>query len=60
MSTLKKLATIDQRTEYAVYGWIRHADQELMKGCLPTVISNICLLYFYEEEIFKVIGRAHI
>ena len=58
MSTLlKKISIIDQRTKYGVYGWIRKAEKELMSGYIPVMISNICLMYYFEEEIFEIIGK---
>ena len=52
MSLLKKLSKIDNYTKYGVYGWIRQAEEELNIGHVPPIISNICILYYTEDEIF--------
>ena len=57
MSSLKKLSKINQRTKYAVYGWIRKAEQELNFNNIPMLISCICILYFSEEDIFEILQQ---
>ena len=54
---LKKLSKIDERTKYGVYGWMRQAEKELQLGYIPLMIQSICLLYFYEEQMFDIIGK---
>ena len=54
--SFKKLSKIDERTKYAVYGWIRKAEEELSFRHVPLVITSICILYFYEDEIFEIVS----
>ena len=54
----KKLSQIDKRTKYGVYGWIREAEAALELGHIPLMISSICILYFYEDEMFDEIADA--
>ena len=56
MSSLKQLSKIDKRTRFKVYGWIREAEKELSLNYIPTMISNICILYVRDDEIFHMIG----
>ena len=55
-SIFKRLHKIDIKTKHGVYGWIRRAEDELQIQNIPSMISNICLLYFHEEELFDIIG----
>ena len=55
MSLLKKLQKIDDQTKYAVYGWLRKAEEELNLNHIPLMISSICILYYHMEEIFQLI-----
>ena len=52
-SCWRKLSKIDRRTKYAVYGWIRKAEQELQLSHTPLMVSSICILYYVEDEIFE-------
>ena len=54
--SLKKLKSIDKRTKYSVYGWIREKGKKLKIKAVPSIISAICILYFREEEIFNIIS----
>ena len=56
-NTFKKLAKIDKRYKYAVYGWIREAEHQLQLINVPLMISSICLLYYYEEELFNILEK---
>ena len=51
-SCCKKLAHIDTKTKYGVYGWMRKAEVELQLSQSPLMIANICVLYLYEEDPF--------
>ena len=53
----RKLIKIDDRSRYGVYGWIRKAEMDIKIGNIPLIIQSICLLYFYEEEMFDVINK---
>ena len=56
-SSLKLLSQTDNRTKYAVYGWIRQAEKELQIGNIPTKeIGSICILYYRADEIFDSVG----
>ena len=57
-SFLKKLSKIDDKTKYGVYGWIRKAEQELRCRHIPLMISNICVLYYYPDEIFQIVSKS--
>ena len=57
-SLFKKFSKIDKRTKYGVYGWIRKAENELKLSNVPLMIQSICILYFYEDEIFNVFGTG--
>ena len=57
MSSWKSLSRIDKRTKYKVYGWIRTAEQELRLNYIPAMITNICILYIGDDEIFHNIGN---
>ena len=56
MSAFKKIAKMNKCTKYAVYGWIRQAEQEIQSQQIPTMIGSICLLYFNEEELFEILA----
>ena len=56
-SCWKKLSQIDIRTKYGIYGWMRQAEKELKLPHIPLMISSICILYFFEDEIFNEIGN---
>ena len=56
-SFLKKLSEIDDRIKYGVYGWIREMEQALQLSHIPLMISSICILYYHDEAIFKIIGN---
>ena len=56
MSSLKQLSKIDERTKLKVYGWIRTAEKELRLNYIPTMISNICILYVRDEDFFEIIA----
>ena len=58
MATLfSKLSEIDNKTKYGVYGWIRKAELELKITHIPLMISNICILYYFEHEIFDIVSK---
>ena len=57
-SCCKELAKIDKKTKYGVYGWIRKAEMELQLFNIPLMIANICVLYFYEEDVFHQIADS--
>ena len=52
--SLQKLKSIDKRTKYSVYVWIRNKEKTLGLRNIPSLISSICILYFRDEEIFNV------
>ena len=54
MASLKKLGEIDDKTKYSVYGWIRTAENELKLDYIPIMIKSICILYYYDDEVFDV------
>ena len=56
-SFFKKLSKIDERTKYSVYGWVRKAEQELSLNNIPLTISNICVLYIHDEDVFERINE---
>ena len=56
-SVLKRLSKIDNKTKYGVYGWIRKAEQELQLSHIPSSISDICILYYYQDEIFHIVSK---
>ena len=56
MAELKKLSKIDERTKDAVIGWIRETEKELSMNHTPLMISSLCILFFFAEEIFEFYG----
>ena len=52
----QNLSKIDPRTKVGVYGWIRKAEKELRLTHIPSEISDICVLYYYQYEIFDVVS----
>ena len=56
-SLLKRLSEIDDKSKNGVYGWIRKAEEELQLGYIPLMISSICILYYYEDEIFEIASK---
>ena len=50
----KQLNTIDKRTKYSVYGWMRNEEKALKLRHIPSMISSMCILYFRDDEIFGV------
>ncbi len=56
-SSLKSLSTIDARTKYAVYGWIRKSEIELEICHIPMMLRCICSLYYRDDEVFHTIGN---
>ena len=54
-SLLKRLSTIDDKTKYGVYGWIREAEKELKSSQIPLMISSICILYYHEYDTFEIV-----
>ena len=59
-SWLKKLSKIDDRTKLAVYGWVSNEERLLHLNHIPIMISSICVLYFYDDEIFEVPGGCNV
>ena len=55
MALLKKCPRIDDRTKYAVYGWIRKCEQQLQLQNVPKGIADIIILYYRKAEIFDII-----
>ena len=57
MSSLnfKKFNKIDSKTKYTVYGWIREVENALKVTNIPTTISNICIIYYRDDECFDKI-----
>ena len=47
---LKQLKDIDNRTKYAVYGWIRRKEKSLRLLNVPSQITSICILYYRENR----------
>lgn len=56
-TALKRLSKIDRKIKYGVYGWIRRAEIELEIANIPLMIQSICLLYFYQEEMFDIVNE---
>eukprot|EP01084_Bolivina_argentea_P087304 157682_1 len=54
----KQLSKIDNKTKYSVYGWIREAEHMHNFQHIPMMISNICVLYYREDEIFNTSSKA--
>ena len=53
----KKLSIIDNKTKYAIYGWMRKTEEELSLCHIPIIISSICIIYFYEYDVFETVGK---
>ena len=53
----KKLSIIDNKTKYAIYGWMRKTEEELSLCHIPIIISSICIIYFYEYDAFETVGK---
>lgn len=51
----KQLAKIDNRTKFAVHGWIRQ-QEKFLKMNVPSTITEICILYYRSDEIVSIIG----
>ena len=56
--SINLLNTVDQRSKYSVYGWIRHMQKTFKIGNVPPLVTAICILYFREDEIFNVISNG--
>ena len=56
-SFLKKLSKVDQKIKIAVHGWFRQQENSLELNNIPLMIISICILYFYEDEIFEIIAK---
>ena len=54
--SLKELSKVNKRTRFKVYGWIREAERELSLNYIPTMISNIIILYTRDYDHFHVIS----
>ena len=53
----KKLSIIDNKTKYAIYGWMRKTEEELSLCHIPIIISSISIIYFYEYDVFETVGK---
>ena len=46
------LSKIDNITKDIVNGWLRRQQQQL-NTIIPNVLNGICIIYYYEDEIFE-------
>ena len=57
MALFQQLSKIDNRTKYAVHGWIREVETSLQLTHIPMMINSMCILFFRDDEIFDIIGK---
>lgn len=55
---LTVLSRIDDPTKHTVYGWIRN-QQSMINLVIPTILYQICLLYYFIDEIFVCDAASH-
>ena len=48
---------MDQRTKDGVYGWRGTAGGYLNPDHVPLILSNIAVLFYYENEIFVIVNK---
>ena len=53
---LQQLSKIDNRTTDTVNGWIRMQERSLSLTTIPPLIHAICILFYRDDEYFKIIG----
>ena len=55
-----RLAKINDKTKYAVHGWLRKNQQLLQLPNIPNMITAIAVLFYAQHEIFEFYDRTNI
>lgn len=65
VSFFKLLSKVDNRSRYAVHGWIRNVEHKLQinyipnkLSSIPCMVSSICILYFRDDETFDTTSHS--
>eukprot|EP01084_Bolivina_argentea_P201177 343917_1 len=54
--SLKRMSNVGFRSKYVVFGWIRNVEK-LLNSHIPMMISSICTLYYWEDEMFVMVAN---